>query len=393
MRPIRWTTENEQKLHAGYIVLLAAILLGVGYAWSQARRPSLSLEVLSQATLDAAKSDAGWNVHLDESSHTSRRQLVVLTVRVMNDGNVDFSAADFASDSLPGFTIRGGELLARPRPSRASDAVWLATRVTLKTPTHVILEPQPLSAGGYVDLTLLAACPSGEARKARGAGAASFAIQPTGSLAGLPGIVLRRSDASPVPSFWQQVVAGSMPLHLARALLYVALGGVAALLLIGVDTLFSSSGERLQRTRRRVIAEYRAEPGFSGGRIAEALIAEYRSGGVRQIERLAEGLQPERLNAMADVHRRVLAATAGITDPGDSELAQSDALRRLSVRERDLFQLCQALEQLGAASFGGGFSAVDDPAWVDELRGFLAYLRGHRFYRRPEAHAQTRKAA
>lgn len=389
MRFFRWANEGEQRLHLGYVAVFIGVLTVVTILLSTRSRQSLTYQLISQSDIAGPASKSSEL----EISHKGRRfaqddkRLTVVILRVVNDGNAPLNDAVFDADNPPGFTVMNAELIERPRviPDGHSTADW--NGATLKSSTYAVLDTMNLQPGESFDLQLLLLRRSQDTN--------SLAIVPTGLYGRGQEFAMHQSAvAAMTKPFWRQVSQGSLLVHLMRATCYVGLGLCCLILLVGVDHVCTRAGQdRLIKTRQRVIAEYRSESKGGFDSVSDAVLNEYLTHGIRRLEKLNNGLAVQNLAKMSRIQSRV-STTALLHAADESELdsAIQDYLKTLTIAEREMYSICQAMLELGVITKDGNVLSADD-RWMEEMREFLAFLGGHRYYRGNRVPDVGRKAA
>lgn len=146
------------------IEVLLALLFSVFsiYTFVYEKRTSLTLEILSNTSVLAIHEKvSNLNIFYEGMDITQRREtLRIITVRLLNDGEVDILKNFYDENDPVGFTLVGGQIVKTPELLDASNE-YLRTKMnhTLVDPNKVTIDPVILESGEYFVFKILILSP------------------------------------------------------------------------------------------------------------------------------------------------------------------------------------------------------------------------------------------
>jgi hypothetical protein len=240
------------------IEVLLAVIFGAFsiYTFVYEQRCGLTLEILSNTSvLDIHEEVGNLTILYDGMDIIQRREtLRIITLRFLNDGQLDILKNFYDENDPVGFTLAGGKIVKTPELLDASNEyLQMMAKSTLVDPQKVLVEPVILESGEYFVIKMLVLCPEDTLPT----------VTPMGKIAGVKriGLTERYLEKNKEP-FWVSAFSGNAVVQLTRTLSYFIAG---LLLLIIAVILVAAINDGVEKARRNSLVR---------GYLKDALIAQ-----------------------------------------------------------------------------------------------------------------------
>ena len=286
----------ENKFSWSFLGVLVGVI-SIGYAVYVDRfreeKPVIVFDILSNTQVLSLRENVNKLDIIYNGQNLKERQenLILLTVRISNEGDRDVSEHDYYSKIPFGLIVSGGKIAEKPILIDAS-STFLKDNVSINFDTlnGVILNDIPIDRGQYFSIKILTICKENSIPS----------ITSTGKISGISGdFVLRQSfkeGQKEESSFIRVLTYGSFGIHVVRFLFYfVCLFGIAFLILAPFSLIWSGVDKK---NRSKIIREFRNQTKFELSKDLVVIIEIYRLYGAEDIYWLRNVVgSEERLNA------------------------------------------------------------------------------------------------
>jgi hypothetical protein len=207
-------------------------ILGIGYAiyidQFKEEKPKVIFDILSNTQVLSVKENLNKLdiIYDNQNLKEQKENLILLTIRISNEGNEDIRESDYYSKAPFGFKINNGKIAENPIIIDASSKI-LKDNLALSYDTinNIILNKVPFNRDQYFTIKVLTICKENVLPS----------ITPTGNITGINEIFPVRNSyingQKKELSFFESLTFGSFAMHIARFFFYIFFIAIIGLLI------------------------------------------------------------------------------------------------------------------------------------------------------------------
>jgi hypothetical protein len=241
-----WRSRLKYFLSASFVSLVLGFL-GLYYTL-RGSRTHLTMDIASESNVLDVKHPIADLLILFEGRNIEeeRSNLKVLTIRLINDGEVNLHENDFDSRIPFGFQVDGGRVVRAQLSGSSSSYMSDNLHPRVESPNRVVVDKIIFDKGKFVAIDLLVLLPKNATPK----------IKPLGKIAGLDEIAVTNSfQDREQRGFFEQVFDGPAAVQISRTLAYAFIA-LLTIIAIGFSIAGIASIPSMfrKRRRRRIVA-------------------------------------------------------------------------------------------------------------------------------------------
>lgn len=258
-------------------------ILGFGYAiyvdQFKELKPKLIYDLLSNTKVLSVREDVNKLdiIYDGQNLKEQKENLILLTVRIKNEGSQNIVEGDYYSKILFGLKVRGGKIAEKPQLIDASNK-FLKENVSLEFDSlnSIKINKVQIDEGQYFTIKILTICKQN----------ISPSIVPIGKISGMTTEFEVResylSDKKEEESFFERLIAGSVSIHVARFFFYLLVLILFSLVVILPTSQITTFFE--EKNKKRKIEKFREKTKIELTENIELVFDLYREDGAYYIK-------------------------------------------------------------------------------------------------------------
>ena len=258
----------------GFLIGILGFVYAIYVDQFKEQKPKLVYDLLSNTQVLSVKEDINkLDIIYDKQNLKEQKEnLILLTVRIKNEGNINIKEGDYYSKIPFGLKISGGKIAEKPQLIDASNKFLKENIVLLfDTLNSISINKVPIDVGQYFTIKILTICNLN----------VSPSIVPVGKISGMRDeFQIRKSylsDQKEEQSFFEKLINGSVSIHIARFFFYLLIMILFGVV-FGIPTSQISSYFE-ERNKKRKIEKFREKTKIELSEKIEMVFDIYRNEG------------------------------------------------------------------------------------------------------------------
>lgn len=265
----------------GFVLAIASTGYAVYLAQFKSTSPELAFDILScTQVLSVNENINNLDIFYKNQNLKQRKEnLIVLTVRVANEGETGIREGDFFSKIPFGMSVIGGKIVDNPVLTSASNK-FLKDEINLSYDSlnNIIISKIPIDKNQNFTIKVLTICPD----------RLLPTVVPLGKIAGIVNdITVRESYKQPANKelpLWKELTHGNFFAHILRFLAYLIILVTTAIVIIWPTTVISDALDA--RKRRKAVAMFMQQTSFVFPEYFQLVTNLYIENGLKELRRL-----------------------------------------------------------------------------------------------------------